>query len=264
MSVSAFRFAPSPNGELHLGHAYSALLNQRMAREVGGRFLIRVEDIDTIRCTAELTRRALDDLAWLGLTWEQPVRIQSEHFRAYKSQQTRLVEMGLLYPCFCSRKDAAATGASGDPEGQPLYSGRCRILATAEIEQRIAAGEPHSMRIDMNAAVARTAIPEALVWGDVVLARKDIGTSYHMAVVTDDHVQGITHVVRGHDLEAATPIHLLLQRLLGFASPQYHHHHLIGDETGHKLSKSQGAKSLRALREEGVTVRDIRNTLGFD
>ena len=261
MSVPAFRFAPSPNGELHLGHAYSALLNERMAREAGGRFLIRIEDIDTIRCTAELARRALDDLAWLGLAWEQPVRIQSEHFADYLMQQERLARMGLLYPCFCSRKDIA--DARRDPEGQPVYPGTCRALARAEIESRIASREPHAMRIDMEAAVARTAVSAALAWGDVVLARKDIGTSYHMAVVTDDHAQGITHVVRGRDLEAATAIHLLLQRLSGFASPHYHHHGLVGDDMGRKLSKSDGAKSLRALRAEGRTARDIRRMLGF-
>lgn len=262
--MPAFRFAPSPNGELHLGHAYSALLNERMAREAGGRFLLRIEDIDTVRCTAELTCRMLEDLVWLGLRWEEPVRIQSEHFAEYRVQQNSLEQMGLLYPCFCTRKQIAAATALTDPEGQPLYSSACRGLSKSKIELRIAAGEPHAMRIDMEAAVAHTSVSEALVWGDVVLARKDIGTSYHVAVVTDDNLQGITHVVRGRDLEAATPIHYLLQLLLGFASPQYHHHELIGDETGHKLSKSEGAKSLRALREEGLTAQDVRNTLGFD
>jgi glutamyl-Q tRNA(Asp) synthetase len=262
MSDPAFRFAPSPNGDLHLGHAYSALLNQRMAHEAGGRFLVRIEDIDTIRCTAELTRRVLEDLAWLGLKWEQPVRIQSEHFADYWAQQIRLGRMGLLYPCFCTRKNMAASGQR-DPEGQPLYSGVCRALPRGEIEARIASGQPHAMRIDMEAAVKRASIFEALEWGDVVLARKDIGTSYHMAVVTDDHLQGITHVVRGRDLETATPIHLLLQGLLEFASPHYHHHELIGDEAGRKLAKSESAKSLRALRAEGVTAHDIRRALGF-
>lgn len=261
MSVSAFRFAPSPNGELHLGHAYSALLNERMASEMGGRFLVRIEDIDTLRCTADLTRRVLDDLGWLGLRWEQPVRIQSEHFGDYRAQQERLIQMGLLYPCFCSRKDIAANGGGRDPEGQPLYSGLCRALPQAERARR-ASNEPFAMRIDMEAAMGRAGI-SAAVWGDVVVARKDIGTSYHMAVVTDDRSQGITHVVRGRDLEAATPIHLLLQRLLRFPSPHYHHHELIGGETGYKLSKSDGAKSLRALREEGLTAKDIRRMLGF-
>ncbi len=264
MSVPAFRFAPSPNGELHLGHAYSALLNERMAREAGGRFLIRIEDIDTLRCTVELTRRVLDDLGWLGLEWEKPVRIQSEHFSDYRTQQQRLADMRLLYPCFCSRSEVAAKSAIRDPEGQPLYSGTCRFMPGDEIKPRLARGEPHAMRIDMEAAAARAGVSQALVWGDVILARKDIGTSYHVAVVTDDFLQGITHVVRGRDLEAATPIHLLLQRLLGFTSPRYHHHELVGGESGHKLSKSDGAKSLRNLREEGVTPKDIRRLLDFD
>ena len=263
MSIPAFRFAPSPNGELHLGHAYSALLNERMAREAGGRFHVRIEDIDTLRCTAELSRRVLEDLGWLGLGWKEPVRVQSEHFADYKAQQERLFQMGLLYPCFCSRSDKAANSLGRDPEDQPLYSGRCRSLAGADTKRRITSGEPHAMRIDIIAAVARAGISEALVWGDFVIVRKDIGTCYHVAVVTDDHLQGITHVVRGRDLEGATPIHLLLQRLLGFASPHYHHHELIGGETGHKLSKSEGSKSLRALREEGVTAKDIRRMLGF-
>jgi glutamyl-Q tRNA(Asp) synthetase len=264
MSVPAFRFAPSPNGELHLGHAYSALLNERMAGQARGRFLIRMEDIDTLRCTANLARRALDDLAWLGLTWEKPVRTQSEHFIDYKTQQERLAEIGLLYPCFCSRTDIATRSPGRDPEGQPLYSGRCRSLSGAETQSRIAAGESHALRMDMAAAVARTGISAALGWGDVVLARKDIGTSYHMAVVTDDHLQGISHVVRGRDLEAATSIHLVLQRLLEFPSPHYHHHELVGGENGYKLSKRESAQSLRALREEGVSAKEIRRRSGFD
>ena len=262
MSLPAFRFAPSPNGELHLGHAYSALLNARMAAEADGRFLIRIEDIDTTRCTPALTAAALFDLAWLGLSWEQPVRIQSQHLPEYHAQQARLAGMGLLYPCFCTRRDIALRGdpARSDPDGQPLYPGTCRALSQAEIERRIAAVEPHALRLDMTAA---TGDPAALAWGDVVLVRKDIGTSYHVAVVTDDHLQAITDVVRGRDLEAATPIHRTLQRLLGFTSPRYHHHKLIGDETGQKLSKSEGAKSLRALRQEGITAKDIRRGLGF-
>ncbi len=264
MSVPAFRFAPSPNGELHLGHAYSALLNEHMAGKAGGRLLIRIEDIDTLRCTAELTQRALDDLAWLGLTWEKPVRIQSEHFIDYKAQQERIAERGLLYPCFCSRTEIAARSPARDPEGQPLYSGWCRSLSSAEIKSLIAAGTPYAMRIDVAEAVTRTGISAALGWGDVVLERKDIGTSYHMAVVTDDHLQGITHVVRGRDLEAATAIHMLLQRLLEFPSPHYHHHELVGGEKAHKLSKSEGAQSLRALRGQGHTAQDIRRLLGFD
>ncbi|MGQ0484635.1 MAG: tRNA glutamyl-Q(34) synthetase GluQRS [Hyphomicrobiales bacterium] len=277
MSVAAFRFAPSPNGELHLGHAYSALLNARMAAECGGRFLIRIEDIDTVRCTAQLTALALADLAWLGLTWEQPVRVQSRHMNDYAGAQRRLAELGLLYPCFCSRKDVAAPGADPprDPEGQPLYSGACRRLAPSEIGDRMAGGIPHAMRLDMRLAQSRLASPltfeekaqtvaaDPSLWGDVVLARKDIGTSYHLAVVTDDCLQGVSHVVRGRDLHAATAIHRLLQDLLGLPAPHYHHHELIGDETGRKLSKSAGDISLRALREQGVSAAAIRRALGF-
>jgi len=277
MSVPVFRFAPSPNGELHLGHAYSALLNARMAREAGGRFLVRIEDIDTVRCTAELAAQALADLAWLGLAWEEPVRVQSEHMVDYALAQQRLAAMGLLYPCFCTRKDIAAQGAGGplDPEGQPLYPGTCRKLTPAEITDRIGRGIPHAMRLDMSRALARMATPLAFPekgksvaadparWGDPVLVRKDIGTSYHMAVVTDDALQGISHVVRGSDLYAATAIHRLLQELLGLPAPHYHHHELIGDETGRKLSKSAGDISLRDLRGQGVSAGDVRNALGF-
>jgi glutamyl-Q tRNA(Asp) synthetase len=277
MSLPAFRFAPSPNGELHLGHAYSALLNARMAAECGGRFLIRIEDIDTVRCTAELTARALADLAWLGLTWEEPVRVQSEHLNDYAQAQSRLADMGLLYPCFCSRKDIAAQGANEprDPEGQPLYPGTCRRLAAAEIGDRMARGIPCTMRLDMHLAQSRLAAPltfeekgttvaaDPARWGDVVLARKDIGTSYHIAVVTDDALQDISHVVRGQDLFAATAIHRMLQELLGLPAPDYHHHRLIGDETGRKLSKSAGDVSLRALRGQGVSAAAIRRTLGL-
>ncbi len=261
MSVPAFRFAPSPNGELHLGHAYCALLNARMAQEAGGRFLIRIEDIDTPRCTPELTRQALDDLAWLGLTWEQPVRIQSAYVADYVVQQEKLAGLGLLYPCFCTRKEISVAADHGrrDPEGQLIYPGTCRTLTKSQVAGRLAAGQTPALRIDMHAA----GYSDGFAWGDVVVVRKDIGTSYHMAVVTDDHLQGITHVVRGSDLEAATAIHLLLQRLLGFSTPNYHHHKLIGDETGRKLSKSHAAKSLRPLRDVGVTAADIRRALGF-
>lgn len=262
MTRPAFRFAPSPNAELHLGHAYSALLNAEMARQAGGRFLVRIEDIDIIRCTRALAEAALADLAWLGLSWEEPVRFQSEHMEDYRKQQARLQDMGLLYPCFCSRKEiaAAADHSRRDPEGQPLYPGTCRHLTPSEIEQRIAVGEPYALRLDMATASGDAG---ARAWGDIVLVRKDIGTSYHVAVVTDDQLQGITHVVRGQDLEAATAIHVTLQRLLGFATPHYHHHKLIGDEAGRKLSKSKGATSLRQLRQEGVTPADIRTALGF-
>ena len=276
MSVPVFRFAPSPNGELHLGHAYSALLNARMAREAGGRFLVRIEDIDTVRCTAELAAQALADLAWLGLAWEEPVRVQSRHLNDYAAAQKRLADMGLLYPCFCTRKDIAAQSVEGrrDPEGQPLYPGTCRGLTAPEIEDHAARGTPYALRLDMRLALSRlTAVPsfveqgetvaaDPAPWGDVVLVRKDIGTSYHIAVVSDDALQGISHVVRGRDLHAATSIHRLLQELLGLPVPTYHHHELIGDETGRKLSKSAGDMPLRDLREQGVSAPDIRCALG--
>ena len=263
MPVPAFRFAPSPNGELHLGHAYSALLNARLAEDRGGRFLVRIEDIDTNRCLPALAARALDDLAWLGLAWEQPVRVQSEHFEYYGRMRQRLMNMDLLYPCFCSRKEIAGAAAGTDPEDQPLYSGSCRRLAKSELQRRLAAGLACSWRIDMAAACRQASSYEAERWGDVILVRKDIATSYHIAVVADDALQGITHVVRGRDLLEATSIHILLQALLGFPQPHYHHHGLIAGTSGHKLSKSKGAPSLRSLRLDGVTAKDIRTALGF-
>ena len=268
MTVPAFRFAPSPNGELHLGHAYSALLNERLAREAGGRFLVRIEDIDTVRCTSLLAAQALEDLEWLGLSWETPVRYQSQHLATYAAQQDRLKDLGLLYPCFCTRKQIAerSAGLDLDPEGQPVYDGWCRVLTARVAQGRMAQGAAPAMRINMAATYPQ--LPGSLVpglrrWGDVVLVRKDIGTSYHIAVVTDDTLQNITHVVRGQDLEAAAAIHILLQLLFGMPRPEYIHHNLISGETGEKLSKSKGSKSLRSLRAEGVTARAIRRALGF-
>lgn len=282
MSRSVFRFAPSPNGRLHLGHAYSALLNQKMAREAGGRFLLRIEDIDRMRCTPDLARSMLADLAWLGLAWEEPVLRQSEHLDDYRQAAARLMHSGLLYPCFCSRQDVArrvGDDAPRDPEGQPLYPGTCHHVAKAERDRRLLEGDPAAWRIDMRralaglagplcfteagsgAAVSETARPEA--WGDVVLVRKDIATSYHMAVVIDDARQGVTHVVRGRDLFHATAIHRLLQHLLDLPAPAYFHHGLIDDAQGRKLSKSLGSRSLADLREEGVSARDVRRALGF-
>jgi glutamyl-Q tRNA(Asp) synthetase len=282
MSRSCFRFAPSPNGRLHLGHAYSALLNEKMARESGGRFLLRVEDIDTLRCTPELTALMLADLGWLGLAWEQPVLQQSAHLSDYAQAQQRLKDAGLLYPCFCSRQDIArraGTDAPRDPEGQPLYPGTCRHLSEEERARRLARGEPAAWRIDMTKAVARLAAPLFFIeqgssddsrepaqpqnWGDVVLIRKDIATSYHIAVIVDDARQGITHVVRGRDLFHATHIHRLLQHLLDLPVPVYFHHKLIDDEQGRKLSKSLGSRSLADLRAEGVSPGDVRKALGF-
>jgi len=267
MILPRLRFAPSPNGLLHLGHAYSALLNYKMARKMGGEFLVRIEDIDTTRCTAEFAAMALTDLSWLGLRWQEPVRRQSEHLDDYAVQARRLLGQHLIYPCFCSRRELAfrAGGDLLDPEGQPVYDGFCRNLHLEERRRRLARGDRCSWRIDMRGAVALAGALQLdpNPWGDVILLRKDIGTSYHLAVVTDDALQQITHVVRGRDLEAATSIHQLLQRLLEFPTPVYVHHELIGDEVGQKLSKSRGSRSLRDLRDEGVTPGSVCRALGL-
>jgi glutamyl-Q tRNA(Asp) synthetase len=282
----AIRFAPSPNGRLHLGHAYSALLAHETARAMGARFLLRIDDIDTARCTRDYEQAIYDDLAWLGLSWETPVRRQSEHFATYQDAAQGLRERGLLYPCFASRKEiaraVAESGASEcDPDGAPLYPGLYREADPETIARLTAEGRPHALRIDMARAPAGvdraaltyrvfdlgggardgTARPER--WGDAVIVRKDTPTSYHLATVVDDALQGITHVVRGTDLEAATDLHVLLQRLLGLPTPAYHHHRLILDESGRKLSKSAGDLSLAALRAQGATPADIRAMVGL-
>jgi len=284
------RFAPSPNGRLHLGHAYSALLNAHLARAWGGRLLLRIEDIDVTRCRPEFEAAIYEDLAWLGLSWETPVRRQSEHFLEYRAAADRLQGRGLLYPCFCTRSEIAGDVARReagsrkawprDPDGAPLYPGACRSLSRAEVAGRIVAGEPHALRLNMTAALeeapgphsyARVALTGAVErvgavprrWGDAILVRKEIPTSYHLAVVLDDALQGITHVVRGRDLEAATDLHVLLQALLTLPSPAYHHHRLIQDEEGEKLSKSFSSEPLSALRERGTTSTEVRRALGF-
>ena len=281
-----FRFAPSPNGYLHLGHAYSALANAEFARHLGGRFLVRIEDIDTTRCRKDLVAASLEDLAWLGLAWEEPVLQQSAHFPRYRAVAADLEAKGLLYPCFCTRNDiaqAAGVSPARDPDGAPVYPGTCRHLDAATREIRRASGEAFALRLDMVAALERigerdfgwreasgerlgsvtaiTARPEK--WGDVVLVRKEIPTSYHLSVVLDDALQGVTHVVRGTDLYEATAIHRVLQVLLGLPEPRYHHHTLIRDEAGSKLAKSAASKPLRTLRAEGVTPAAIREQLGF-
>jgi glutamyl-Q tRNA(Asp) synthetase len=285
-----FRFAPSPNGRLHLGHAYSALLNADLAERLGGRFLLRIEDIDIARCRPELERGVLDDLAWLGLRWDEPVRRQSEHFDEYRASAAGLRGRGLLFPCFCSRRDIAAKAARleaeagrpwpRDPDGSPLYPGTCREVAPASAGNRIAAGEPCAWRLALREALAGAPGPhrytrfdlqggESTVqarperWGDAVIVRKEIPTSYHLSVVVDDGLQGVTHVVRGTDLESATDLHVLLQVLLGAPTPRYHHHGLIRDSAGDKLSKSLGSETLRDLKERGVTAAAVRECLGF-
>ena len=288
MVVPVFRFAPSPNGYLHLGHALSALLNFDMARATGGRLLLRIEDIDETRCRPEYEQAILDDLAWLGLEWEQPIRRQSEHLEAYRAALARIEE--LLYPCFESRAEIEALVASRerhgawprDPDGAPLYPGDAKSLLAAERARRIAARQPYALRLDMPAALSRTGASswietgcgpdgatgtvaaDPAVWGDVVLARKETPTSYHLSVVVDDALQGVTHVVRGQDLFAATAVHRLVQTLLGLPQPIYHHHRLILDADGRKLSKSNRATGLRALRAQGAMPADIRRLVGLD
>jgi glutamyl-Q tRNA(Asp) synthetase len=277
-----FRFAPSPNGELHLGHAYSAMFSERLARQTGGRLLLRIEDIDTIRCRPIHAERMIEDLAWLGIAFDGPVMRQSEHVARHRQALAALEEQQLVYPCFCSRAEIAAAVTPvhrHDPEGAPLYPGTCRSLPAAERRARLDARQHHALRLDMAAALAMVptltfreegtgpsgehgrvpAAPER--WGDVVLARKDIRTSYHLAVVLDDGWQQVTTVTRGHDLFHATGVHRLLQQLFDLPEPVYHHHRLIGDDTGRKLSKSAGDRSLRSLREAGVTAGDIRQLL---
>jgi glutamyl-Q tRNA(Asp) synthetase len=284
-----FRFAPSPNGYLHLGHAYSALLNFELARQTGGRFLLRIEDIDAARCRPEYETAIYEDLAWLGIAWETPVRRQSEHFDAYHEAIARLSAHGLIYPSFESRAEIArlvsdkeAHGAwPRDPDGAPLYPGTARSLPAEARDRLIGQGLPFALRLDMAAAVARTgqlgwreqgegpggetgdvaARPEA--WGDVILARKETPTSYHLSVVIDDALQGVTDVARGADLFWSTSVHRLLQELLGLSPPTYRHHRLIRDAEGQKLSKSTSATGLRMLRAEGVGPADIRRLVGM-
>lgn len=270
------RFAPSPTGWLHLGHAYAALFAQEQA--AGGRFLIRLEDIDGTRARPEYVGAIFEDLAWLGLEWEEPVRRQSEHFDDYRAALKRLEAMGVLYPCFCTRREiqeeiARAGNAPQGPDG-PLYPGTCRGRSAEERVQRMAAGEQYALRLDVAKAVKQAA--GELVWtdrgrgtfkaqpavfGDVVLARKDTPASYHLAVVVDDALQGITLVTRGEDLLEATHLHRLLQALLGLPVPEWRHHGLITDENGKRLAKRDDARSLRSLREAGWTPERVREEI---
>ena len=280
-----FRFAPSPNGELHLGHAYSALTDFALCRATGGRFLLRIEDIDRTRSRPEFEDGIYRDLAWLGITWEEPVRRQSEHMDAYAGAVADLAARGLVYPAFLSRGEIAARTADPawprDPDGAPLYPGDDRDLDPGEAARRVTAGAPYALRLRSGKATA-VAGPlawreegegpsgeggevraDAKLWGDVVVARKEVPTSYHLSVVVDDALQGVTHVVRGRDLFHATAVHVLLQKLLGLPTPVYHHHGLVTDESGRKLSKSDRDTSLRALREAGATPADIRRMVGL-
>ncbi|PWE81557.1 glutamyl-Q tRNA(Asp) ligase [Bradyrhizobium sp. SUTN9-2] len=289
MAPPVFRFAPSPNGFLHLGHAYSALLNFDRARKTGGRLLLRIEDIDVTRCRPEFETAIYEDLAWLGIAWETPVRRQSEHFADYRAALDKLSALGLVYPAFESRAEiarlVAAREAGGpwprDPDGAPLYPGEAKSLSADARAQLIASGAPYALRLDMAAACGRAAglswnelgegpdgergiipaRPEA--WGDVILARKETPTSYHLSVVVDDALQGASEIVRGQDLFSATAVHRLLQVLLGLPEPVYRHHRLIRDEAGRKLSKSSRSTGLRELRSAGLTPAAIRRLVGL-
>jgi glutamyl-Q tRNA(Asp) synthetase len=272
------RFAPSPTGYLHLGHAFSALFAAQAAGP-DGRFILRIEDIDRSRCRPAFTQAILEDLAWLGLAWEVPVRVQSEHMDDYAVALERLDAMGLIYPCFCTRaaiarEIEAAGGAPQGPDG-PAYPGTCRSLSGAETAERKAAGLPFALRLRMAEAARRTgpllwhddevgtvtAAPES--FGDAVLARKDTPASYHLAVTVDDALQGVTLVTRGRDLFAATHIHRLLQALLGLPTPGYHHHRLLVGDSGERLAKRDKAATLRSLREAGRSPDEVRRMAGF-
>ena len=268
------RFAPSPTGRLHLGHAYSALFARDAALQAGGRFLLRIEDIDAGRCRPEFVDGIFEDLAWLGLDWERPVRRQSAHMDGYAAALARLDAQGLLYPCFCTRAEiqaeiAAAGGAPHGPDG-PLYPGTCRDLEPGQRAARVAAGDPYALRLDMARAAAVAgpldwrdrragtvrASPEC--FGDVVLARKDVPTSYHLAVTVDDALQGVTLVTRGLDLFEATHVHRLLQALLGLDPPEWHHHPLLTGADGRRYAKRDRSLTLHSLREAGRSPEEVR------
>jgi glutamyl-Q tRNA(Asp) synthetase len=275
MSI-VIRFAPSPTGYLHLGHALSALTAWRRARAAGGRFLLRMEDIDPGRCRPEFAAAIEQDLAWLGLDWDGPVRVQSQHLPEYRAALDVLAGQGLLYPCFCTRAEiraevAASAGAPHAPDGSPLYPGTCQRLSASQRQARIAAGERFAVRLDMARALA--SVPEPLCFeeegegvnvcdpaqfGDVVLARKDAPASYHLCVTHDDALQGVTLVTRGEDLKPATHLHRLLQALMGWPVPQYAHHRLLTDASGRRLAKRDKAATLRDLRAAGWSPSAVR------
>lgn len=286
-----FRFAPSPNGALHLGHALSALLNARMAATTGGRLLLRIEDIDLERCTPAFEAAIHEDLRWLGLAWEEPVRRQSAHLADYDGVLQKLIRENLVYPAFMSRSDIRdyisgagdrAKGWPRDPDGVPHYPPVDRALSRRERRRRIDGGASYAWRLNVSAALARVTQPltwrefdderlsaSSLVearpqdWGDIVIARKDVPTSYHLSVVLDDALQGVTHVVRGRDLYHATSVQRLLQELLGLPQPAYHHHRLVAGADGRKLSKSERHAGLSELRAEGRTPEEIADMVGL-
>ncbi len=266
------RFAPSPTGQLHLGHAFSAHIAWKRARSGQGRFLLRLEDIDPTRCRPDHAAAILEDLAWLGLHWDGEPRVQSAHLAEYRAALDALAEQGLVYPCFCSRADIARSGtAPHGPDGAPLYPGTCRHLSVAERGERIAAGERFALRLDMAAALrpglsfyeeAEGRVPcHPERFGDVVLARKDAPASYHLCVTHDDALQQVSLVTRGEDLKPATDLHRLLQTLMGLPEPGYAHHRLLTDPAGRRLAKRDQAQTLRSLRAEGVSARAITERL---
>lgn len=294
MSSPVFRFAPSPNGHLHLGHALSALLNTRAAATLSGRCLLRIEDIDRTRCTPELERDMLEDLAWLGVAVEEPLLRQSQAFARYGRALEKLVDLGLVYPAYLTRAEIRtfvsgfeASGRSwpSDPDGAPHYPGDETVLSAQERADRAESDAPFALRLDMKKALSaigrdltwqeagaegrelfkppRPVDVDASVWGDVVLARKETPTSYHLSVVVDDAHQGVTDVLRGQDLYKATSVHRVLQELLGLPEPLYRHHRLILDDHGRKLSKSRGDTSIRALRNAGLSRVELRRKLGL-
>ena len=289
MPPPVFRFAPSPNGHLHLGHAYSALLNFDSARRSGGRFLLRIEDIDVARCKPEFETAIYEDLGWLGIGWEEPVRRQSEHLSDYRDAVDELIAQGLVYPSFESRAEIARLVAlreaeapwPRDPDGTPLYPGTAKLLPADERARLLQSGAPYALRLDMAAACERagdlgwiergagpdgetgTVVARPEAWGDVILARRETPTSYHLSVVVDDALQGVTEAVRGEDLFWSTSVHRLLQQLLGLPQPAYRHHRLVLDGEGRKLSKSTLATGLRELRAAGAAPTDIRRLLGL-
>jgi len=275
------RFAPSPTGLLHLGHAYAAWFAADAARAGDGRFLLRLEDIDRSRCRPEFEAEIFEDLRWLGLTWPEPVRRQSAHFDDYRRALTLLEGRGLLYPCFCTRADIRreierSPTAPHGPDG-PLYSGRCRALSQSERSARMAGGESYALRLDLEQALsaggnnltfhdrARGAIRcDPRPFGDVVLARKDTPASYHLAVTFDDDAQGVTLVTRGEDLLPSTHVHRLLQALLGLATPEYHHHRLLIGPDGKRFAKRDQAATLQSLRNQGHSPEELRAMVGLD
>lgn len=278
--MTVTRFAPSPTGKLHLGHAYSALYSEKVARENNGKFIVRIEDIDNTRCKQKYIDCIFDDLSWLGVKWCDEALIQSTRIEKYQLASEKLLSLGMLYPCFCTRKEIASNSDVATRElhneNNSLYPGTCRNLSHEEASEKISKGMPYSLRL--NSAKAREKVGRIYwsdywsgahevdydVLGDVVIVRKDIGTSYHLAVTVDDDFQGVNLVTRGLDLFETTHVHRILQSLLNLNIPEWSHHELIRDVEGKRYSKSDQSVSLEKLRESGVSAEDIRKDLGFD